>query len=169
MKDLFDRLYVGEYATYKRNRYAKYWLGGGMAFALLAAIYAPFDTSAEAGDFASIAPFYILVVIGYMLSPFARDAVSFNPEDAKYDEFESKALNDARSNSYWYMLVLILALIVWLWFGTSFEFTVPARPYDWSAIGLAFVAAGMALPAFIAECTVPMPPNEGDDAGEKAD
>jgi hypothetical protein len=169
MKDALDRLAVGEYTAYKRNRYARYWLGGGIAFALLAAIYAPFDGSAEAGDFATIAPFYISVLIGYFLSPFARDAFSFNPADAKYDEFESKALNDARSNSYWYILLLILALVAWLWLAASFDFTAPARPYDWSAIGMAFLIAGIALPAFIAECTVPMPPNEGGAEGEKSD
>ena len=161
MNEVIDRLKSGEYGAYKRNRYARYWLGGGMALAIYTAVSATFNAEADAGDIASIFPFYIPVLIGCFLSPFARETFVVGDAQAKYDEFEMNVLKTARSNAYWCFLVLVLALVVWLWLGTSFDFPIPQRPYDWSAIFMAICAIAPALPVFIAECLIPMPPVDG--------
>jgi hypothetical protein len=163
MNEIMDRIATGEYGAYKRHVHAKYWLGAGLALAVYTAIAAPFDGEAKADDFASMLPFYAPVIVGFFLSPFAREAFFWNPEEAKYDEFERNALNNAQSQSYWYILLLALALSLWQWLGTSFDFTKPTRPYDWSAIFMALIVIGIALPTFIAECLIPIPPGDGGD------
>ena len=167
MNEIMDRIATGRFAAYKRHAYAKYWLGGGLVLAFYAAISAPFDKTAVANDMFSIMPFYLAIVIGYFLSPFARDFFGSDASVAKYDEFENAALNSAQAQAYWYILMAVLALTVWQWLGTSFDFPVPNRPYDWSAIFVAFLTAGIALPVFIAECTIPiLPKNDVEAEGE---
>lgn len=168
MNEIMDRIAAGKFAAYKRNRYARYWLGGGLILAIYTAVSATFDTEARPGDLASILPIYLPMMIGFFLSPFARHIFSSIPAEAKYDEFEANALNVAQGRAYSCLLLSIFALILWLWLGTSFDFAIPKRPYDWSAIFLTFLAIGTALPVFMTECLIPMPPVDDMDTDDAA-
>ena len=147
-----------------RTPYAKWCLGFGLAMAVYVVFDAVFDRTANSKDIVKLWPVLVPMIIGFSLSPFARDQILWNPHDAEYDEFEKHTLLVASAKAYYIVLVLIVLLCFWCWLGGLYGWTIPSRPYDWTAIGAAYLYTGIMLPSLLAEIYIPIPPKgEGED------
>jgi len=144
-----------------RNRYLVYALAVMIVATAALALLEVFERD-DRGRVANLGLPLILLTLAMINSPFARDGW-LGVRGARYDEFEQSVLARATARAFAVMLALILALFVWLWLASVNNWPMPRTPVDWSALGLAFLGIGGALPVKMAELVVPVPPaGDGD-------
>lgn len=147
-----------------RRRWLPAYLGFLIVVPWLLAILEVFDDGVEEERFTNFSS-SIFVLLALSLSPFGKDIFRMFGGEASPDEFERAALSKATSHAYLIMLGLALILCTWCWLGSAYDWPMPRTPLDWSSWGMAFLVCGVALPVFLAEIMVPLPP-EGDEMEE---
>lgn len=130
-----------------------------MLLGLMFVVLGPAIDLAKPGG-ASLTPSFMLLIVGSSMSPFTRQAFLVDKGFASFDEFERQALLMALRRAYLMMLALIVALFAWLSAGQRLGWPIPATAHQWFTLGGALVIVLAALPALIAEWTVPFPDAE---------
>lgn len=157
----FRKWQANELERGARSPRLAWYIGSAIGLALLAPTLALLDPDPDDTIVSMVFFFPLLIALGF--SPFARDGLSLNARARKsYDEFERDALARATRRAYTWLVALTFALLAYVWIGVQAGWRVPATPHQWSAVGLAFLFVGAALPVLFAELMVPLPP-EGDE------
>lgn len=149
---------VAEYfVARKRHRSAAWLLGLGLLLGLINGIYAVVNPQDNLPKVEQLLPFTFPVLIGFMLSPFAKRMFA----DVSNDEFERAALSRATRHSYVVLTGLIMALCLWLWLGGVYGLQAAPNSQTWFVLSGVFFCISCSLPVLIAELIIPMPP-KGD-------
>ena len=106
---------------------------------------------------AGVMPLFSLLFVACSMSPFTREAFLVDKGFAAFDEFERQALLMALRRAYLVDMVLIVALFGWLSAGQRLGWPIPHLAHQWFTLGGALLIVMAALPALIAEWTVPFP------------
>lgn len=139
-----------------------------MAIGLLFAAMPPFleiftDNENPDGYVSEVSAMTLLLILSAIQSPFAQ-AVWMGDLRATFPREDRDALAEASRLAALITLALAAAIFVWLWLASIFGWPAPARPKHWFALGFSFLTIGAALPIFLAERMVPIPPDEEGDA-----
>ena len=145
------------HANGMKRRPRRPWARWAMAGAIVVTLAAAAAHTVVQPDHLPTPVMVWLPLLVMMWSPFARDSWISDRGLASYDEFEQAGLLRATSRAYGVFLLLVLALLVWMWGAAMFGWPQPTTSRGWMAWGMALLATGTALPATFAEFMVPMP------------
>jgi len=156
----FEKWMENDIRNRPRNRWNRWAIAGGIGSAIVAGIVSPFLDPESRWPGLFMMWSVVFVTMGLYHSPFSRD-MWLRKTKPGYDEFELSALANATQKSYGILLLSILTLTAWCYFGSSQGWTYPASKQDWWILGVVFLNIGIGLPILIVEFTVPMPsPND---------
>ena len=155
------RPYAGERKRV-RSRWSKWIIGFGLVLMIfyggLVLVFPGKDALPPAG-------LYTPLVIGPLLSPFARADWLTAKGRARYDEFERNAYAHATVIAYALFVGLILVTFLYLVLANTWGWPVPRTVNQWATWLVVVLFMGLDLPLLVAEITVPLPPagDEGED------
>jgi hypothetical protein len=147
------RWFEGTMRRRPRRRETRWAMLVGLAFvvvALAAIVIRP-------GGIGPLAPVFVLLTIASTMSPFTREAFLTDKGFAAFDEFERQALLMAARRAYLIDMVVVATVFGWLAVGQRLGWPIPQLWDQWLALGAALLLIMAALPALIAEWTVPYP------------
>jgi len=158
----FRKWQASEMKRRPRRTHTRWVLAGGLAMLALLPVVQMLSPEVRAGVFPNVMPFALLLIVGSAQSPFTRDTIFTDRGLGQYDEFERAALTTALRRSYLAVLILIGGVFLWLMAGARLGWPLPTLPRQWGALGFTMVMIMLALPATLAEFTVPMPDPEDE-------
>ena len=145
----------------RRRPWLRWYIGVGLIVAIGYPIVAMLDTDDGGQSIGNLVPLLFLV-IGAVLSPFARDRWS-EPDLPAFDERERIVLAHATRRAHSVFLGVVLASSTWLWLASLYAWPMPSSPADWSVWGYSLLAIGIALPLLFAEIMAPLPPEAEEE------